>query len=578
MNSCGEYLTSAYSYLPGQAALLCETIEMKIITHSLLLLIVLGEFLMAGDRPAGVPQQTRSAVLASNGMVATSQPLAAQAGLRILQQGGNAIDAAVATAAVLNVVEPMSTGIGGDMFAIVYLAKTGELAGLNGSGRSGYAASIDFFTRQGMKAIPTTGVHSVSVPGAVDGWETLLKKYGTMSLAQVLQPAIDYAAKGFPVSEIIAASWEQSVEKLKAHSDTASTYLIEGRAPRVGENFAQPNLANSLRKIAVGGSDAFYRGDIAREIVASLQRLGGQLTTRDFAEHHSTWVKPVSTTYRGIRLYELPPNGQGIAALEMLNILEGFDLKSLGHNSAEYLHLLVEAKKLAFADRDAYYADPDKVKVPVEKLISKEYGERQRRRIDVNKAGKSVVPGLLEQGDTIYLTVVDKDRNCVSFINSLFHGFGSGIVAGKTGICLQNRGALFSLDPKHPNRLEPHKRPFHTIIPAMAFKNEKPWLVFGVMGGDMQPQGHVQVLINMVDFGMNVQLAGEAARFRDLEEGLALESEIGAEVRRKLIDKGHKIVWLVGEFGGYQAIMIDPDTGVLMGGSDPRKDGCVVGW
>jgi gamma-glutamyltranspeptidase/glutathione hydrolase len=551
---------------------------MKIITHSLLLLVVLGEFLMAGDRPAGVPQQTRSAVLASNGMVATSQPLAAQAGLRILQQGGNAIDAAVATAAVLNVVEPMSTGIGGDMFAIVYLGKTGELAGLNGSGRSGYAASIDFFTRQGMKAIPTTGVHSVSVPGAVDGWETLLKKYGTMSLAQVLQPAIDYAAKGFPVSEIIAASWEQSVEKLKAHSDTASTYLIEGRAPRVGENFAQPNLANSLRKIAVGGSDAFYRGDIAREIVASLQRLGGQLTTRDFTEHHSTWVKPVSTTYRGTRLYELPPNGQGIAVLEMLNILEGFDLKSLGHNSAEYLHLLVEAKKLAFADRDAYYADPDKVKVPVEKLISKEYGERQRRRIDASKAGKSVVPGLLEQGDTIYLTVVDKDRNCVSFINSLFHGFGSGIVAGKTGICLQNRGALFSLDPKHPNRLEPHKRPFHTIIPAMAFKNEKPWLVFGVMGGDMQPQGHVQVLINMVDFGMNVQLAGEAARFRDLEEGLALESEIGAEVRRKLIDKGHKIVWLVGEFGGYQAIMIDPDTGVLMGGSDPRKDGCVVGW
>ena len=533
---------------------------------------------MAGDRPAGVPQQTRSAVLARHGMVATSQPLAAQAGLRILQQGGNAIDAAVATAAVLNVVEPMSTGIGGDMFAIVYLARTQELAGLNGSGRSGYAASIDFFTRQGMKAVPTTGVHSVSVPGAVDGWETLLKKYGTMSLTQVLQPAIDYAEKGFPVSEVIAATWEQSVEKLKAHPDTASTYLVEGRAPRVGEIFVQPNLANSLRKIAGGGSDAFYRGDIGQEIVASLQKLGGQLTTRDFAEHRSTWVKPVSTTYRGIRLYELPPNGQGIAALEMLNILEGFDLKSLGHNSAEYLHLLVEAKKLAFADRDTYYADPDKAKVPVEKLISKEYGERQRRRIDTNKAAKAVAPGLSEQGDTIYLTVVDKDRNCVSFINSLFHSFGSGIVAGNTGICLQNRAALFSLDPKHPNRLEPHKRPFHTIIPAMAFKNEKPWLVFGVMGGDMQPQGHVQVLINIVDFGMNVQLAGEAARFRDLEEGLALESEIGAEVRRKLIDKGHKIVWAVGEFGGYQAIMINPDTGILLGGSDPRKDGCAVGW
>ena len=279
---------------------------MKIISHFVLCLIILGEFLMAGDRPAGVPQQTRSAVLARHGMVATSQPLAAQAGLRILQQGGNAIDAAVATAAVLNVVEPMSTGIGGDMFAIVYLARTQELAGLNGSGRSGYAASIDFFTRQGMKAVPTTGVHSVSVPGAVDGWETLLKKYGTMSLTQVLQPAIDYAEKGFPVSEVIAATWEQSVEKLKAHPDTARTYLVEGRAPRVGEIFVQPNLANSLRKIASGGSDAFYRGDIGQEIVVSLQKLGGQLTTRDFAEHRSTWVKPVSTTYRGIRLYEHP--------------------------------------------------------------------------------------------------------------------------------------------------------------------------------------------------------------------------------------------------------------------------------
>jgi gamma-glutamyltranspeptidase / glutathione hydrolase len=544
----------------------------------LLFSLLLGGIAMAGDRPAGVVSQTRSAVLATHGMVATSQPLASQAGLKILQQGGNAIDAAVAAAAMLNVVEPMSTGIGGDMFAIVYMAKTRELAGLNGSGRSGYAASIDFFTKQGMKAIPTTGVYSISVPGAVDGWETLLKKYGTMSLAQVLQPAIEHAAKGFPVSEIIAADWEHSIPKLQAHPDTARTYLRDGRAPKVGEIFIQRNLATTLQKIAGGGGDAFYRGDIAQEIVSSLQKLGGQLTTKDFADHRSTWVKPVSTTYRGAKLFELPPNGQGIAALEMLNIVEGFDLKSLGHNSADYLHLLVEAKKLAFADRDAYYADPEKVTVPVDKLISKEYAEQQRKRIDLKKAAPSFEPGLAGQGDTIYLTVVDKDRNCVSFINSLFHAFGSGIAAGDTGICLQNRGCLFSLDPKHPNRLEPHKRPFHTIIPALAFKNEKPWLVFGVMGGDMQPQGHVQVLLNIVDFGMNVQLAGEVPRFRHLYEGLALESEIGNEVRESLAEKGHQIVQVVGEFGGYQAIMIDPDTGVLMGGSDPRKDGCVAGW
>jgi len=541
-------------------------------------MLTLGGTLMAGDRPAGVLNQTRSAVLATHGMVATSQPLAAQAGLRILQQGGNAVDAAVATAAMLNVVEPMSTGIGGDMFAVVYMAKSGELAGLNGSGRSGYAASIDFFTKQGIKAIPTTGVHSISVPGAVDGWETLLKKYGTMSLAQVLQPAIEHAVKGFPVSEIIAADWEHSVPKLKSHPDTARTYLVEGRAPKVGEIFVQPNLARTLQKIAASGSEAFYRGDIAQEIVSSLQKLGGQLTTKDFADHRSTWVNPVSTAYRGVKVFELPPNGQGIAALEMLNILEGFDLKSLGHNSAAYLHLLVEAKKLAFADRDAYYADPEKVAVPVDRLISKEYAEQQRKRIDLQKASRSFDAGLTSQGDTIYLTVVDKDRNCVSFINSLFHAFGSGIVAGNTGICLQNRGCLFSLDPKHPNRLEPHKRPFHTIIPAMAFKNDKPWLVFGVMGGDMQPQGHVQVLVNMVDFGMNVQLAGEAPRFRHLYEGLALESGIGSEVRQSLADRGHRIVEVPGEFGGYQAIMIDPDTGVLLGGSDPRKDGCVAAW
>jgi gamma-glutamyltranspeptidase/glutathione hydrolase len=399
-----------------------------------------------------------------------------------------------------------------------------------------------------------------------------------MSLAQVLQPAIQYAENGFPVSEIIASDWQHSVDLLKKHPAAVRTYLIDGRAPRTGEIFSQPDLARTLKTVASFGSDAFYRGEIAEKIVASLRELGGLLTGEDFAEHRSTWVKPVSSTYRGIRLYELPPNGQGIATLEMLNILEGFDLRSLGHNSAEYLHLLIEAKKLAFADRDAYYSDPDKIEVPVERLISKEYADKQRKRIDPDKAAKSVSPGLSDRSDTVYLTVVDKDRNCVSFINSLFHSFGSGIVAGDTGVCLHNRGALFSLDPNHPNHLEAHKRPMHTIIPAMAFKNEKPWLIFGVMGGDMQPQGHVQVLINMVDFGMNVQLAGEVARFRDSQEEVALEAEINSEVRRKLIEKGHKVIWSVGAFGGYQAIMIDPDTGVLMGGSDPRKDGCAVAW
>ncbi|MEW5979140.1 MAG: gamma-glutamyltransferase [Acidobacteriota bacterium] len=551
---------------------------MKSFIPSVVLLLVMGGDLMPADRPAGALHQTRSAVLAQNGLVSTSQPLAAQAGLQILMQGGNAIDAAVATAAVLNVVEPMSTGIGGDMFAMVYWSKTGELVGLNGSGRSGYQASIDFFRQKGMSSIPMTGIYSISVPGAVDGWETLLKKYGTMSLAEVLHPAIEYAEQGFPVSEVIADSWSESVAKLQGNLDAARTYLIGGRPPQVGEIFKQPNLAATFRMIAAGGSHAFYRGDIARDIVASLQDLGGQLTLKDFADHHSTWVRPVSATYRGVRLYELPPNGQGIAALQMLNILEGFDLKALGHNSAAFLHLLIEAKKLAFADRDAYYADPDKVDVPVDKLISREYAAQRRKLIDPNRAASSVSPGLLEQGDTVYLTVVDKDRNCVSFINSLFHGFGSGVVAGNTGVCLQNRGALFSLDPKHPNRLEPHKRPFHTIIPAMAFKDEKPWLVFGVMGGDMQPQGHVQVLVNLVDFGMNVQLAGEAPRFRHFEEGIALESGIGETVRRELVSKGHRIVPGSGGFGGYQAILIDPTSGVLMAGSDPRKDGCAVGW
>jgi len=534
---------------------------------------------MAGqDRNARSVSGTRSPVLARNGMICTSQPLATAAGLRILQEGGNAVDAAVAAAAVLNVVEPLMTGIGGDMFAIVYWSKTGELLGLNGSGRSPYAMTLEYLRAKGYTSMPQEGVDAITVPGAFDGWFSLVEKFGALKMDRILAPAIEYAEQGFPVSEIIANQWSEQAGKLARDVWAAKTYLPGGRAPAHGEIAYNRNLAATLRRLAASGRDGFYRGDLAARIVSSVQALGGALSARDLAEHRSEWVKPISVSYRGFDVYELPPNGQGVAALEMLNILEGFDLKSWGHNSAAYLHHLVEAKKLAFADRDTYITDPAFARIPLDRLLSKGYAAERRKLISADRAAAEYPAGQGEGSDTIYLTVVDKDHNAVSFINSLFSEFGSGIVAGDTGVCLQNRGASFRLDSTSSNRVEPHKRPMHTIIPAMVMKGGKPYFSFGVMGGDNQPQAHVQVLLNLIDFGMNVQEAGEAARFRHTRGLLGLESGIGPEVRRLLVLKGHQLAVMIDSYGGYQGILIDPVSGVLMGGSDPRKDGCAMGF
>jgi gamma-glutamyltranspeptidase / glutathione hydrolase len=545
------------------------------------------------DRPAKNPQQSRSAVIAKNGIVATSQPLASQAGLDVLKAGGNAVDAAIAANAVLGVVEPMSCGIGGDLFVIYWDAKSKQLYGLNASGRSPYALNIKLFRDLGMTQIPDDGPLSWSVPGCVDGWAELSARFGTKPLAELLTPAIYYAEEGFPVSEIIAGHWAGTEESFAPWPDSTRTWLIEGRRPQLGEVFRNPNLAATLRLIAAEGRDVFYRGSIAQRIVAFSEANGGKFSLQDLADHTSEWIDPVSTNYRGYDVWELPPNGQGIAALEMLNILEAYDVAKMGRGSPEYLHLLVEAKKLAFADRATYYADPAMAEVPVDRLISKAYAGQQRKRIDPNRAAANVPPGNLrmEQGDTIYLSVVDKDRNCCSFIQSNFASFGSQATPGDLGFVLQNRGALFALDEAHANRLEPHKRPFHTIIPAMATKDGKPWLCFGVMGGDMQPQGHVQILVNMIDFGMNVQEAGDAARVRhlgsqtptgqpmDADGGkVAVESGIPEASIKSLQERGHKIVPSPGSFGGYQGILIDEKHGVLHGGTDPRKDGAAVGY
>ncbi len=533
-----------------------------------------------GDRPAPNTGATRSVVLARNGLIATSQPLASAAGLRVLQSGGNAIDAAVTAAMVLSVVEPTMNGVGGDLFAIVYSAKDRKLYALNASGRAPAAATPAEFTRRGLKAIPYRGELSVSVPGVVDGWSTLLGRFGTISFADALQPAIGYARDGFGVSEIIGWQWADEEATLARDPNAAAVFLAGGHAPKPGELFRNPKLAASLETLAREGATSFYRGAIARQIASDMSRRGGLLSATDLAEHHSDWVEPISTTYRGYRVFEMPPNTQGMTALEMLNIVEGFDLKALGHNSAEYLHVLVEAKRIAFADRDAYLADPGAVPPSLlAKLISKEYAADRRKEIDLSHAARTYDAARVSgTGDTIYLTAADREGNVVSLIQSLYESFGAGIVAGDTGIVLQNRGSLFSLKEGHPNLIVPGKRPFHTLVPAMVFKDDRPWLSFGVMGGDMQPQGHVQVLANLIDFGMNVQEAGEAARFRHMAGGLALESAIGADARFGLVARGHRIADNPGGFGGFQGILIDPRTGILMGGSDPRKDGLAIGF
>lgn len=534
--------------------------------------------------PASHPMAGRSVVRAPHGMVASSQPLASQTGLEVLKRGGNAVDAAIAMAAVLNVTEPMMTGIGGDMFALVYWSQTKELRGLNASGRGLRALDLDYFAKKNVKQMPQFGMESVTVPGAFDGWVTLLEKYGTMKLGDLLAPAIDYAENGFPVMEKTAEDWEAEVDKLKKNPAASTNYLINGRAPRAGEIFRQTNLARTFRILATGGRDAFYKGEIAQAITDYCRKNGGFITRDDLAATESDWVEPISTDYRGYTVYEIPPNGQGITALIALNILEGFDLAKMSAQPERYYHTLIEATKLAFADRNRYLADPGFAKVPVAELLSKEYAAKRRALIDPNKALDSPPPGDINMGsDTTYLTVVDKDGNAVSFINSLFDAFGSGIVAGDTGIVLQNRGSGFSLNVNHPNRIEPGKRPFHTIIPAMVLKDGRLFMSFGVMGGAIQPQGHVQVLVNIIDRGMGLQQAIDAPRYRFTSgKSVLLEDEVGSSVIQRLIAMGHVRAKPPGvlrsSMGGGQAIMIDPVTKTLMGASDPRKDGMALGY
>lgn len=523
----------------------------------------------------------RSVVRAQNGIVAASQTLASVAGLRMLLNGGNAIDAAIAAAATLNVVEPMSTGIGGDMFALVWIARDQKLYALNGSGCAPEGLTIQECRMRGATGqLPSMGWLPVTVPGAVDGWSQLLKRFGTMPFAEVLGPAIDYAEHGFPVTELIAASFARAHPKLDMNPEAARVFLFRDEPPQVGQILKQPDLAKTFRLIAEQGRDAFYRGEIANQIAMHSYKTGGFITKHDLAKHTSTWEEPLSTTNKDVTVYECPPNGQGIVALCALNILEGLDLVEMEHNSAEYIHHLVEALKLAFADAFAHVADPRGNPVPTDRLLDKKYASRRRAEIHRNRAMEFPRSGIPVGSDTVYLSVIDKERNCVSFINSLYEGFGSGIVVPGTGIILQNRGANFSLDPRSPNVLAPNKRPYHTIIPAMAFKNDRPWLAFGVMGGFMQPQGHVQVLLNMSQFGMSPQRALDAPRVRVYGNGaVALEDAFDDDTRLALAKRGHTLVEAAREeFGGGQVIEIDQETGALAGGSDPRKDGAAVGY
>lgn len=523
----------------------------------------------------------RSPVLARHGLVATSQPLAAQAGLQMLREGGNAADAAVTVAAMLNVVEPMSTGIGGDSFALVYLARTGEVAALNASGRAPAAFTLEEARRRGLTAIPLTGPLPVTVPGTVSGWAALLERFGTRPLADCLAPAIRTAEEGFPVSPLISAGWQRATEKLARDLEAARVYLP---APRPGQLHRQPDLARTLRAIAEGGAGAFYRGPLAEQIAACVQAQGGYLTTDDLAAHAATWETPLRLTYRGVEVLEAPPNGQGLAALLALNTLAGDELGRLAYFDPARWHLMIEAMRLAMADAGRYVADPAWMATPATTLLTPEYAASRRALIRPGAALPLAAPGLPSHPDTVYLTVVDAAGNAVSFINSLYYGFGSGIVVPGTGICLQDRGACFTLEPGHPNALAGGKRPYHTIIPGLALKGGRLWLSFGVMGGFMQPQGHVQVLSNLVDYGLDVQAALDAPRFRVDERGslqTAVEAGVPARTRRALTALGHELVvepQFAPGFGGGQIIAVDPETGVRWGGSDPRKDGCAVGY
>jgi gamma-glutamyltranspeptidase / glutathione hydrolase len=544
----------------------------------------------AQDRITGHNFATRSEIIAQNGMAATSHPLATQAALDILKQGGSAVDAAITANAMLGLMEPTGCGIGGDLFAIIWDAETQKLYGLNASGRSPKSLTRQYFLEQGYEYIPSFGALTVSVPGTVDGWFEMHNKFGKLDMQAILQPAIDYGRNGFPVTELIAYYLDRSVSRIGHYPNFRETYMPDGHMPAKGEIFRNPYLASTYEIIAREGRDAFYKGDIARTIDAYIKENGGFLSYEDMAAHTSTWIDPVSTNYRGYDVWQLPPNGQGIAVLQILNILEGYDIGSMGLFNPEYIHLFVEAKKLAYEDRAWYYADMDFSPVPVEKLISKEYAAERRELINPDRAARRYDPGIPEGPNTIYLTVADKDGNMVSLIQSNYRGMGSGMTPPGLGFVIQNRGEGFTLQSNRFNTFEPAKRPFHTIIPGFITKDGEPYMSFGVMGGDMQPQGHAQIVVNMIDFGMNLQEAGDAPRIyhtgsseptgQEMTDGgvVMLESGFPYETIRELIHKGHRMQWTVGPFGGYQAIMWDPVNRVYYGASESRKDGQAAGY
>ncbi|MFH1844315.1 MAG: gamma-glutamyltransferase [bacterium] len=547
---------------------------------------------VAADRITGRNFATRSEVIARHGMVATSQPLATQIALDILKQGGSAVDAAIAANAALGLMEPTGNGIGGDLFAIVWDAETERLYGLNASGRSPGNLTLAEFRERGLEHVPPYGPLPVTVPGCVDGWFELHERFGKLPMTEVLAPAIRYAREGFPVSELIAYYWQLSVPGRQEYAGFLETFTVNGRAPAKGEIWRQPDLASTLQTIATGGRDEFYRGDIARAIGEYMQREGGFLSYEDLAAHRSEWVEPVSTTYRGLELWELPPNGQGIAALQLLNLLEGYDIRGMGFGSVDYIHHWVEAKKLVFEDRAKYYADPAFAELPVQRLISKSYADERRQLIDPNRAARQVEPGsvVLEEGDTIYLTVADAERNMVSLIQSNYRGMGSGMCPDGLGFGLQDRGELFTLEAGHLNCYAPKKRPFHTIIPAFVTREGRPYLSFGVMGGGTQPQAHAQIIANLVDFDLNLQEAGDAPRIlhhgssqptgeRMTDGGTVyLETGIPYETVRGLMERGHRMGWNSGSYGGYQAILYDAENDVYYGASESRKDGQAAGY
>ena len=548
----------------------------------------------AADRITGKPFATRSEVHAPHAMAATSHPLATQVALDVMKAGGSAVDAAIAANAALGLMAPTGNGIGGDLFAIVWDPKTRRLYGYNGSGRSPRSLTLEEFRRRGLEEVPSHGPLPVTVPGTVDAWFALHGRFGRLPMARNLEPAIRYAREGHPVHEVIAYYWERSVPRLSKWPGFSEQFTIDGRAPRTGETWRNPNLADTLQKIADGGRDAFYNGEIARTIDAYFKANDGFLSYEDLAAHAGEWVEPVSTRYRGHDVWELPPNGQGIAALQILNLLEPYDLKSYGFGSPEHVHLFVEAKKLAFADRAASYADPDFHRIPVERLVSKEYARERGRLISMDRAMPAAEPGVIPQlneGDTIYLTTADADGMMVSLIQSNYRGMGSGMAPPGLGFILQDRGEQFVLKEGHPNSYAPGKRPFHTIIPAFVTRDGEPWLSFGVMGGAMQPQGHVQILLNLIDFGMNLQEAGDAPRIQHdgstepagqatpMADGGRVELETGFpyETVRELMRKGHSVRFAAGPYGGYQAIMRNPHGG-WTGASESRKDGQAAGY